>query len=80
MKMAKLTKKMIEAGAEVLFGSSKEKAIEWVKLDKFESCEHRAEEIFKAMIAAMDDDESALAKEQRDGLAKPRVISNGSAY
>lgn len=74
------TQKMIEAGAEVLFGSSKQKAVEWAKLDKFESCECRAEEIFKAMIAAMGDCESELTKAQNEAFSKPRVISNGSAY
>lgn len=48
------TQEMIEAGAEVLYGHPKEKAIEWAKRDKFESCECQAEEVFKAMTAARE--------------------------
>jgi hypothetical protein len=47
-----LTQAMIEAGAEFLYGHPKHKAIEWAKLDKFESDEHKAQQVFLTMLGA----------------------------
>ncbi|HZV99768.1 MAG TPA: hypothetical protein VFF74_12350 [Methylophilaceae bacterium] len=43
---------MLEAGAEYLYGSSREKAIERHEEDKFEYCKVRAEQLFNIMMAA----------------------------
>ena len=46
------TEAMTEAGAMQSGGATKEQAIEWAKLDKFESRQMEAEDIFIAMIDA----------------------------
>lgn len=46
------TETMTEAGAVQSGGATKEQAIEWAKLDKFESRQFEAEGIFTAMIDA----------------------------
>lgn len=46
------TETMTEAGAVKAGGATKEQAIEWAKLDKFESRQEECEDIFSAMIDA----------------------------
>lgn len=50
--MREPTDEMWDAGAENLYGVSREKAIEYAKEDKFESDGHKAEEIWQALIDA----------------------------
>jgi hypothetical protein len=47
------TDAMVDAGAEVLYGYPREKAIEWVKEDKFDSCADQARNVYSAMRAAI---------------------------
>lgn len=43
---------MIDAGAEVLYGHPRHKAVEFAKEDKFDSACDQAREVFEAMLAA----------------------------
>lgn len=49
---AEITNEMADAGAAVLYGYPRAKAVEWVKEDKFDSCAEQARETFLAMLAA----------------------------
>lgn len=46
------TSAMCDAAGESLYGHSRAKAQEWAKSEKFESCEQRGLDVFKAMLAA----------------------------
>lgn len=46
------TMEMYEAAGEELYGHSREKAVEWAKEDKFESCAQTGMEAWRVMVKA----------------------------
>jgi hypothetical protein len=61
-----ISPEMIDAGAESIYGHPREKAIEWAKEEKFNSCANTAIDAYKAMrCAALKSQQDAAIESQR---------------